>query len=112
MFEAHKEHLQPCHQTQSCINCHEMLHVTKGFFPHLHRSLGTTGNQVVGSSSPSSPRLSDKQEPVSVTSPAPKLTIKNEPLKRTVVAQTVSTTVVHVSVTFHGKTCTNAKPLN
>lgn len=58
-------------------------------------SLGTTGNQVVGSSSPSSPRLSDKQEPVGVTSPAPKLTIKNEPLKRTVVAQTVSTTVVH-----------------
>lgn len=58
-------------------------------------SLGAADNTVEGSAKLSSPNQSDKQEPASVTSPVAKLTIKSETLVRTVVSQTVSTTVVH-----------------
>lgn len=57
--------------------------------PPLNRALGSAGNQMVGSSSPTSPKLSVKQEP-SVTSA----------VERTVVSQTLSQTFVHVSKSF------------
>ena len=53
----------------------------------------------MGSVGPLSPKVSVKQE-LSVSSAIPKLTIKSEPLERTVVSQTVSTTVVHVCKFF------------
>lgn len=59
-------------------------------------AIGTASSQMVGSLNPESPKVSVKQEP-SVTS-VPKLTIKTESLERTVVSQTVSTTVVHGDV--------------
>lgn len=62
----------------------------------LFRVLGMAGNQAAGSSLPVSPKLFVKQES-SGPSATPKLTIKSELLERTVVSQTVSTTVVHVS---------------
>ena len=65
-------------------------------FLSLLRVLGTAGNQAAGSSLPVSPKLFVKQES-GVPSATPKLTIKSELLERTVVSQTVSTTVVHVS---------------
>jgi len=58
-------------------------------------SLGAADNTMEGSAKLSSPNQSDKQEAASVTSPVAKLTIKSEMLVRTVVSQTVSTTVVH-----------------
>ena len=61
----------------------------------------TVSSQAVDSAG--SLKASSKQETVTTTasvvtaSPAPKLTIKSEPLERTVVSQTLSTTFVHVS---------------
>ena len=61
----------------------------------------TVSSQAVDSAGSS--KVSSKQETVTTTasavtaSPAPKLTIKSEPLERTVVSQTLSTTFVHVS---------------
>ena len=61
----------------------------------------TVSSQAVDSAGSS--KASSKQETVTTTasvvtaSPAPKLTIKSEPLERTVVSQTLSTTFVHVS---------------
>lgn len=61
----------------------------------------TVSGQAVDSAGSS--KASSKQETVTTTasvvtaSPAPKLTIKSEPLERTVVSQTLSTTFVHVS---------------
>ena len=58
-------------------------------------------SQVVDNPGPTTSKVSIKQEPGAVTNVAtgtvPKLTIKSESLKRTVVAQTLSTTFVHVS---------------
>lgn len=58
-------------------------------------------NSQVDNPGPTSSKVSIKQEPGVVSQPAtatvPKLTIKSESLERTVVAQTLSTTFVHVS---------------
>ena len=77
------------------------------WFPCHSRSLGAADDTMEGSSKLSSPNQSDKQEPSSVTSPVAKLTIKTETLVRTVVSQTVSTTVVHVSQSFYYCVCNN-----
>lgn len=65
----------------------------------FYRSLGTASSQVTGSVGPVSPKVSVKQES-SVSSAIPKLTIKSDPLERTVVSQTVSTYIVHVCEFF------------
>jgi len=58
-------------------------------------------NSQVDNPGPTTSKVSIKQEPGVVSQPAtatvPKLTIKSESLERTVVAQTLSTTFVHVS---------------
>lgn len=67
---------------------------------------------MVDSPVPASSKVSVKQEQAVVAAAAaappvvPKLKIKSETLARTVVSQTVSTTLVHVSVfgTFHHST--------
>lgn len=55
-------------------------------------------SQLVDNSGPVTSKVSVKQEPgVVAAATVPKLTIKSEALERTVVAQTLSTTLVHVS---------------
>ena len=68
-------------------------------FCSLNRAFGKVSNQEVGSSSQASPKPSVKQEP-NVLPAIPKLTLKTDALERTVVSQTLSTTVEYVSKSF------------
>lgn len=73
---------------------------------------------MVDSSRPASSKVSSKQKLGAATAAAappvvPKLTIKSEALSRTVVSQTLSTTLVHVSEfgTFYHGTPEREPPL-